>query len=85
MFDLMHSNDLMVWVKSSDIEINQISIFDWIYDLMGLGYDLSNSILPKKDIGSGELGFIFCGKHPLHVIGIQLSAAGPKGPLVEFT
>ena len=44
---------------------------------------LSDSIIPKMDLGSGEI--IFCGKHPLHVTGIQVSAAGPKGRLVEVT
>ena len=52
---------------------------------MGFGYDLSDSKIPKVGLGSGEMGFIFCGKHLLHVTGIQVSDPGPKGPLVEFT
>ena len=32
-------------------------------------------------LGVGKIGFIFCGKHPLLVTRIQVSNAGPMGPL----
>ena len=33
------------------------------------------------DLGVGEMGFIFCGKHPLLITRIQVSDPGPKGLL----
>ena len=50
---------------------------------MGFGYDLSDSIIPKMDLGSEEIGFIFCDKHPLHVTGIQVSDPGPRALLLN--
>ena len=35
------------------------------------------------DLGAGEIGFIFCGKHPLIMTKIQVSYRGPNGPLFE--
>ena len=52
---------------------------------MDFGYDLIDGKIPKMDLGSGEMEFIFYSKHPLHVTGIQVSDPGPKGSLVEFT
>ena len=34
------------------------------------------------DLGVGEMGFIFCGTHPLLMTRIEVSNPGPKGPLV---
>ena len=34
------------------------------------------------DLGIGEMGFIFCGKHPLLKIRIQVGDLGSKGPLI---
>ena len=34
-------------------------------------------------VGVGEMGFIFCGKHPLLVTRTKVSDPGPKGPLVS--
>ena len=34
------------------------------------------------DFGVGEMGFIFCGKHPHLVTSTQVSNPGPKDPLV---
>ena len=36
------------------------------------------------DFGAGEMGFIFCGKHPL-LMRTQVSNPGPLGPLVMET
>ena len=36
------------------------------------------------DLGVGEMGFIFCGKHPLLVTRTQVSDPGPMGPLVPL-
>ena len=33
-------------------------------------------------LGVGEMGFIFCGKHPLLLIRIQVRNPGPNVPLV---
>ena len=32
------------------------------------------------DLSVGEMGFIFCGKHPLLVTRTQVSDPGPMGP-----
>ena len=35
------------------------------------------------DLGVGEMGFIFYGKHHLLLTRIQVSDPGPKGPFVS--
>ena len=35
------------------------------------------------DLSVGEMGFIFCGKHPLLVSRTQVSDPGPNDPLVS--
>ena len=35
------------------------------------------------DLDVVEMGFIFCGNHPLLMTKIQVSDAGPKGSLVS--
>ena len=54
MFDLMYTPDLLGWVKRSDIEI---IYFIELSDLIGIGYDLSDT--QDGLIGVGEMGFIF--------------------------
>ena len=39
-------------------------------------------VILKMDLGVGEMGFIFCGYHPLLVTRIQVNDPGPMGPLV---
>ena len=44
MFDLMHTPDLLVWVKRLDIEIVQGKyMLNELNDLIGFGYDLSDT------------------------------------------
>ena len=71
MFDLLHAPGLLGWINRSDIEIVQISI------MIGFGYDL-------RDTQDGEMGFIFCGKHPLLVTKTEVTVSdpGPRGPLI---
>ena len=40
-------------------------------------------VIPKMDLGVGEMGFIFCGKHPHLVTRTWVSDPGPMGPLVS--
>ena len=40
------------------------------------------SVIPKMDLGVGEMTFIFCGKHPLIMTRIQVCDPEPKYPLV---
>ena len=42
MFDILHTPDLLGWVKRSDIEIVLISLIE-LSDLIGFGYDLSDT------------------------------------------
>ena len=39
-------------------------------------------VISKMDLGFGEMGSIFCGKHPPLVTRTQVSDPGPMGPLV---
>ena len=41
-------------------------------------------VIPKMDFGVEEMGFVFCGKHPVLVTRTQVSDPGPIGPLVFF-
>ena len=41
-------------------------------------------VIPKMNIGVGEIGLIFCGKHPLFVTRTKVSDPGPTGPLVLY-
>ena len=75
MFDLMHTPDILGWVKRSDIEIVQINII-WL-NLMT--WSLSDY---QDGLKCWRIGFIFCGKHPLLLTWIQMSYPGPMGPLV---
>ena len=43
-----------------------------------------NIEIPKMDLGVGEMGFIFCGKHPFLMTRIQASDPGLNSPLVYF-
>ena len=48
-------------------------------DLIGFGYDLNDT---QDGLSVGEMGFLFCGKHPLFMTRTQVSDPGHKGPLV---
>ena len=37
----------------------------------------------QMDLGVGEMGFIFCGKHPRFVTRTQVRDPGPMGHLVK--
>ena len=45
--------------------------------LIGFGYDLSDT---QDGLSVGEMGFIFCGKHPLLMTRIRVSDPEPQGP-----
>ena len=60
--------------KRSDIEIKQISINIKLSDLIGFGYDLSDT---QDGLECWRMGFIFYGKHPLLLTRIQVSDPGP--------
>ena len=62
----LHTPGLLGWVKCLTLKLK-------------IDYDL---IATQDGLGVGEMGFIFCGKHPLLVTGIQVSDPGPIGPLV---
>ena len=49
--------------------------------LIGFGYDQMDI---QVGLGTGEVGFVFFGKHPLLVARIQVIDPGLKGPLVCF-
>ena len=40
-------------------------------------------MIPKMDLGVGEMGFIFCG-YPLFETRTRVSDPGPMNPLVKF-
>ena len=35
-------------------------------------------VIPKMDLGVGEMGFMFHGKYPVHMTRIQVSDPGPS-------
>ena len=39
-------------------------------------------VIPKMDFRVKEMGFIFCGKHPLLMTRTQVNEPGPMGTLV---
>ena len=53
-------------------------------DLIHFCCDLSDTQIPKTNLGGGEMGcrFICCGKYPL-MLRIQVSDPGPKSRLVS--
>ena len=40
--------------------------------------------MPKMDLGVGEMGFVFCGKHPFLMTGTQVGNPGPMDRLDLF-
>ena len=63
-FDLTRTPDLWVVLKRSDIEIVQVSIF--FIELSTKIVDtllIMMSMIPKVNLGVGEMGFIFCDSH----------------------
>ena len=72
----MRTLDLLGWVKRSDIEIVQISIFCLILAV----YDLSDT---QDRLRCGEMGFVLCGKHPVPMTRVQVSDQGTKAPLFD--
>ena len=48
-------------------------------DLIGIGYDLSDT---QYELKCWRMGMIFCGKYPLLLTRIQVSNAGPMDPFV---
>ena len=79
MFDIMHTPDLLGWVKMPDIDTVQISII--LLNLISFGYDLSDI---QDGLKCWRMGFIFCGKHHLLLTRIQVSSLGSIGPLVTI-
>ena len=63
--------------------IVQISIF-WLNSLTW--YDMVMiRVITNMDLGVAEMGFIFCGKHPLLMTRTGLSDPGPMGPLIHWS
>ena len=73
MFDIMHTHDILGWVKRPDIEIVQSIILIELSDLIGFGYDLRDTQDGHK---CWRTRFIICGKHPLLLTRIQVSDPG---------
>ena len=63
MFELVHTADLLDWVKRVR-HSNCADKYDLIElsDLIGFGYDLSDT---QASLKCWIMGFIFCDKHPL--------------------
>ena len=40
-------------------------------------------VITNMDLGVAEMGFLFCGKHPLLMTRTQVSDPGPMGPLIH--
>ena len=78
MFDLMLTPEGFGW----DIKIVQISIF-WL-NIVTWYVLVMIWVIPKMDLGVGEMGFIFYGEHPVLVTRTRVSDPGPMGPLVCY-
>ena len=75
-FDLVHTPDLLGWVKRSDIETVQISIF-WL--TLATWYALVMIwVIPKMNLSVGEMDLMFCGKHLSSWQGIRWAIQGPR-------
>ena len=40
-------------------------------------------VITNMDLGVAEMGFIFCGNHPLHMTRTGVNDPGPMGPLIH--
>ena len=76
----MHTPDLLGWVKRSDIEILQLSIYlIELSELIGFDYDLSDT---QDGLRCWRNGIYILWLTSFPVTRIQVSFPGPKGPLV---
>ena len=72
----MHTTDLL------DKKVRHRNCADKYYlSELDFGFDLNDT---QDGLKCWRMGFIFCGKHPLLVIRIQVSDPGPMDRLVLF-